>query len=199
MDIAKLRKKFKESAASEAEKPDVGREEVTETKGTARPEVQSAEEQVESKETSEGEEPTVQLLAFRLANEEYAFRIDEIDEIVRPQRITKIPNTRPSLLGITSLRGKIIPVVDLRRMFSLGEAPEGADRKQKILILKGPKGPVGALIDSVTGVIRPLLSKIAETPIHLREDQMRFIEGVAIVDGRFISVIRMEEAVAIET
>jgi len=69
--------------------------------------------------------------------------------------------------------------------------------KQKILILKGPKGPIGALIDRVVGVIRPSESKILETPPHLPEAQMRFIEGVAIVDGRFISIIRTEEAASI--
>ncbi len=199
MDIAKLRKKIKETTGADAEKTAAGQEEAPKTEGAAPSEVRSPGEQAKKKEaTTEVEESTVQLLAFKLANEEYAFRIDEIEEIVRPQRITKIPNTKPYLLGITSLRGKIVPVVDLRKMFSLGAAPEGTDKKQKILILKGPKGPAGALIDRVTGVIRPSLSKIAETPLHLREDQMRFIEGVAIVDGRFVSVIRMGEAIAIE-
>ncbi len=198
MDIAKLRKKLKETGVPDTEPRDTVQEAVPEPEVAAPSEVRPAEEQAHKKEqVNEGEEATVQLLAFRLANEEYAFRIDEIEEIVRPQRITSIPNTEPYLLGITSLRGKIIPVVDLRRMLSLGGSSEGAEKKQKILILKGPKGAIGALIDSVTGVIRPSLSKIVETPLHLREEETRFIEGVAIVDGRFVSVIRMREAVAI--
>jgi len=107
-----------------------------------------------------------------------------------------IPKTASHLRVITSLRGKIIPVVDLRRLLSLnGNTVEEA--KQKILILKGPKGPIGALIDRVVGDIRPSDSNIVETPPHLPEAQMRFIEGVAIVDGRFISIIRTEEAASI--
>lgn len=197
MDIAKLRKKSKETEAPEGGIPAV-HEEIPEEDATPEVKPRPAEQDARKEETAEGEESTVQLLAFRLANEEYAFRIDEIEEIVRPQRVTRIPNAEPYLLGITSLRGKIIPVVDLKKMFALAGGPEGTDKKQKILILKGPKGPIGALIDSVTGVIRPSLSKIVETPLHLREEETRFIEGVAIVDGRFVSVIRTKEAVAIQ-
>lgn len=203
MDIAKLRKKFKETSEQEAEKPVAGQGEATPKTGEHMPSevpVREGEQPGKKDAQTEGEaaEGTVQLLAFRLASEEYAFRVDEIEEIVRPQKVTRIPNTEQYLLGIASLRGKIIPVVDLRMKLSLGGTLEQGNRKQKILILKGPKGPIGVLIDSITGVIRPTLSKIVETPLHLPEAEMKFIEGVAIIDGRFVSVIRLSEAVAIE-
>lgn len=205
MDIAKIRKKVKEAAGQESGRP--REEQVTvshKVDDTDIPEVPSGtvttseKAEIKDRETSgEGTGAMVQLLAFRLASEEYAFRIDEIEEIVKPQKITVIPNTEPYLLGITSLRGKIIPVVDLRKMLSLDGVAEGGYRKRKILILKGPKGAVGALIDRVMGVIRLSALGIVETPPHLPEAQMKFIEGVAVVDGRFISVLRLGEAVAI--
>jgi purine-binding chemotaxis protein CheW len=204
MDIAKIRKKLKEGGQEEAltqgAEPEATprKEEAHEPPAPLAPEETKREQeavQTVHKE-EEGEESILELLTFTLGNEEYAFRIGEIHEIIRPQKVTMIPKTGPHLLGITSLRGKIIPVIDLKRLLSLnGNTVQQA--KQKILILKGPKGPIGALIDRVVGVIRPLASKIVETPPHLPEAQTRFIEGVAIVDGRFISIIRTEEAAII--
>lgn len=202
MDISKARKKFKEASEQQAEQPvevpeesSRGVEAVSSTEATVR-----AGSQTQARESGIEEESadvSVQLLAFRLAKEEYAFRIDEIEEIVRPQGITPIPNTERYLLGITSLRGKIIPVIDLKKMLSLSVNGEDGNLKQKILILKGPKGPIGALVDRVAGVISLSVSKIVETPPHLPDAEMRFIEGVALVDGRFVSVIRLSEAAAI--
>ncbi|HUO78491.1 MAG TPA: chemotaxis protein CheW [Thermodesulfovibrionales bacterium] len=204
MDIAKIRKKLKESGQEDMAKPGAEPEATPHREEghtlTAPPPSGEASREKEAAETAQkeekGEDFLVELLTFTLGNEEYAFRIDEIHEIIRPQRVTMIPKTGSHLRGITSLRGKIIPVVDLRRLLSLnGNTVEEA--KQKILILKGPKGPFGAIIDRVVGVIRPSGSKIVETPPHLPEAQMRFIEGVAVVDGRFISIIRTEEAASI--
>jgi purine-binding chemotaxis protein CheW len=202
MDISKVRKKFREASEQEVEKPAEASEETAPVVEETRP----AEAPVrpdsltQTGDAGTGEESAdapVQLLAFRLAKEEYAFRIDEIEEIVRPQGITLIPNTEPYLLGITSLRGKIIPVIDLKKMLSLSVQGDDGNLKQKILILKGPKGPIGALVDKVAGVISLSVSKIVETPLHLPDAEMRFIEGVALVDGRFVSVIRLSEAAAI--
>jgi len=204
MDIAKIRKKLKESGQEEAATQSAEPEAVPHTQEEHEPSAPLPPEETRHEQEAiqrvqkekEGEEALLELLTFRLGNEEYAFRIGEIHEIIRPQKVTKIPKTGSHLLGITSLRGKIIPVIDLKRLLSLdGNAVEQA--KQKILILKGPKGPIGALIDRVVGVIRPSASKIVETPPHLPEAQTRFIEGVAIVDGRFVSIIRTEEAAII--
>jgi purine-binding chemotaxis protein CheW len=204
MDIAKIRKKLKESGQEEA-LPQGAEPEAAPHKeeghGPLAPlppeETRREQEPVRTvQKEEEGEDVLLELLTFTLGKEEYAFRIDEIHEIIRPQKATMIPKTGPHLLGITSLRGKIIPVIDLKRLLSLeGNTVELA--KQKILVLKGPKGPIGALVDRVVGVIRPSASKIVATPPHLPEAQTRFIEGVAIMDGRFISIMRTEETAVI--
>jgi purine-binding chemotaxis protein CheW len=206
MDIAKIRKKIKdaergEPGSSQKEPGPVPRE----TEGVSK--TSEAKEATDA-ETGTGEESkglpsvsdeaadaTVELLTFNLSDEEYAFRISEIQEIVRVLSITRIPKTEPYLLGITSLRGKITPVIDLKKILSLKNESGGVKKKQKILILKGTKGPIGVLVDNVIGVVRTSSSTIVETPPHLPEEEMRFIEGVAIVDGRFISIIRTEETV----
>ena len=141
------------------------------------------------------EETAVELLTFSLTEEIFSFRIQEIQEIIKPPKMTAIPRTGPHVIGITSLRGKIIPVIDLKKRLSL--SGEHDERKQKILVLKGPQGPIGALVDGVIGVIRPLASEIGETPPHLRETETRFIDGVVLVGGKFVSIVKADEALVI--
>jgi purine-binding chemotaxis protein CheW len=208
MDIARIRKKFKEAAPQGAEEEAAGRHEAL--PGGDVP-VSASESPLPAKAggevTPEERGPSVaaggtgvsfvELLTFALEKEEFAFRIGDVQEIIRPQRITRIPKAEKSLLGITSLRGKIIPVIDLKKMLSLGAAG-GTEGKQKILILKGGQGPFGAVIDRVTGVIRPSASGVVETPAHLPEAEKKFIEGVAVVDGRFISILRVGEVMTLQ-
>jgi chemotaxis signal transduction protein len=88
-------------------------------------------------------------------------------------------------------------VIDLKKTLSLDGKAGQEGRKQKILILNGAKGPFGALIDRVVGVIRPRASGIVETPAHLPEAQMKFIEGVAVMEGKFISILRIGEVITL--
>lgn len=139
----------------------------------------------------------IEILTFSLLNEEFAFRVSQVEEILRAQRITRVPKLPSYVLGITSLRGKIIPVIDLKQRLSLKGEPTDMNSKGKILIIKGPQGPIGAAIDKVISVVRFSESEIIPPPSHLSEAELKFIEGVAILDKRFISIIHMEEAIKI--
>lgn len=142
----------------------------------------------------------IELLTFQLAAEEFAFRISEVEEILTPQQITMVPKAPDYVLGITSVRGKVMPVLDLKKRLSIKdnggsrrfESTTGKVRK-KILTLKGPKGRIGIMIDRINGVIRIDESDIAEPPAHLSESDLMFVGGVVLYNGRFISVIRLEE------
>ena len=208
MDIAKIRKKLKETAQQSPEKPGTKPDEELREEEylPGVPAVQASltvETAVEGGGTvvtpvpQEAADPVVELLTFTLAKEEYAFRVGDLQEIIRPQRITRIPKSEAYLLGITSLRGKIIPVIDMKKMLSLDGKTEEEGAKQRIAIVRGPKGPIGALIDRIVGVIRPLASQIVESPAHLPEAEMKYIEGVVVVEGRFISILRIEETITL--
>lgn len=155
-------------------------------------------------EPEEISEAIVELLTFHLSTEEFAFRVFDIEEILRFQRIMPVPKVPDYILGITSLRGKIIPVIDLKKRLSIkgkGDTVladlQADNSRKKILTLKGPKGPAGAVIDKVKGVIRISPSEIVEPPAHLSEAELMFIEGVVLYNSRFISVIRMEKILEI--
>ncbi len=143
----------------------------------------------------------LELLTFSISDEEFAFRVPEVEEIIRYQRITGVSTVPEYVRGITSLRGKIIPVLDLKKRLALKR--EGAEEPQnngggKILILAGPRGLIGATIDKVLGVVRFTEGSILPPPGHLSDDELRFIEGVVILEKRFISIIRSYDALDIE-
>lgn len=155
-----------------------------------------APESGEAAETN-GTEEVIEILTFGLLKQEFAFRISHLEEILRMQRITKLPRVPEYVMGITSLRGKIIPVMDLKSRLSLADKPSGQNHKGKILIVKGPRGPIGVVVDKVTGVVRIEKSGILPPPSHFSEEELRFIDGIAVVDKRFISIVNMKEAVAL--
>lgn len=131
----------------------------------------------------------VELLTFKLSGGgEYAFKVLEVQEIIRPHHITRVPRTDPSVVGVASLRGKVVPVLDLEmRLFG-----RGSKKVTKALILRGPKGAIGVSVERGMDVIRVAPEDIVEPPAHLSEEEMRFIEGVASHGDRFISIVSME-------
>jgi purine-binding chemotaxis protein CheW len=156
----------------------------------------------EEEESEDGDEPdktdeVIEILTFKLFKEEFAFRISQLKEILKYQRITKVPKMPDYVLGITSLRGKVIPVIDLRTKILPHDKAAEIDEKLKILIIKGPKGMIGAVIDKLVGVMHIAKSDILPPPTHLSEEQLKFIEGIAVLEKRFISIINMEEAITI--
>lgn len=217
MDIAKIRKKIKklndqkakdDSEEKKAEKPveDAGIEEAPETV-----DAKTVIKQEEAKKTggdsgtelskAETEAGTVpveetEVIAFRLANEEYAIRIAELQEVLRKQRITAIPRSPKYLKGITSIRGKILPIVCLRER--LGLKGEDADN-EKIIVLSGKKEPLGVLVDAVIGVFRFPSRELSRPPSTLTVEEKDFIEGVVKIHDKFTSILKVDEMLKIET
>jgi purine-binding chemotaxis protein CheW len=197
MDIAKIRKKLKDREALSVKREETD-DELKITEHVEVEEVRITEREAPhdtSRVTPNGD--IIEILTFSLLKEEFAFRVSQLEEILRPQKITMVPKMPDYIMGITSLRGKIIPVVDLKTKLSLTDKPSDVNRRGKILIIKGPRGPIGAAVDKVIGVVRIAKSEIIPPPSHLTETGHKFIEGVTMVDKRFVSIIQMEEAIKI--
>jgi purine-binding chemotaxis protein CheW len=109
----------------------------------------------------------VEYLAFVLAGETYAVQIAHIAEILRPPRITEVPRAPATMLGVISVRGKLVTVIDLRRRFHLAEAP--IDRKSRILLADLGKGEqLGLMVDEVQQVWRLAAAMLGgEQPAHI--------------------------------
>jgi purine-binding chemotaxis protein CheW len=110
------------------------------------------------------EEP---LVAFRLAGETYGIPIMSVREIVRPCEITRIPQSAGYVRGVMNLRGKIVPVIDLRCRLALPAAEDTGSTR--IVFVEAEQGLVGMLVDGVSQVIRLPAAQI-EPPSNLPAD-----------------------------
>lgn len=102
--------------------------------------------------TTESTNLEQQLVAFRLATELYGVGIGQIQEIIRLQEITPLPRSEADMAGVINLRGKIVPVLDLRKRLNLPEADP--TRATRIIVVAHGDGCVGLIVDDVTGVLR---------------------------------------------
>jgi purine-binding chemotaxis protein CheW len=115
----------------------------------------------------------IEYLAFSLAGETYAVEITHVAEILRPPPITEVPRAPRIVLGVISVRGKLVTVIDMRRRFRLAESPP--DRKTRVLLAgAGHEEPIGLLVDEVLQVYRLAESEIepanalgGEQPAHI--------------------------------
>lgn len=122
------------------------------------------------------DEKRVEYLAFILAGETYAARISAIVEILRPPPITEVPRAPSPIVGVMSVRGRLVTVIDLRRRFSLPEAP--LDNKSRILLVEiGGDEHVGLLVDEVLSVFRLAESEIEGASV-LGGEQPAYLAGV---------------------
>ena len=118
----------------------------------------------------------IKLVGFQIGHQRFVLNIRELREIIRMQPITPIPKAPAFLEGIIDLRGKVIPVVDLRKRFNV---PPPEDHKaERIMIAKHPTGSLGLVVDSVSSVIPTRESAIQPAPQYLDEAEAEFLRGV---------------------
>src|SRR5690242_1314230 len=91
-----------------------------------------------------------QYIAFSIANEQYAIRIQDIHEIIKMQDIAQIPNVMPYVKGVINLRGKIVPVISLRHFFHIPE--EQYTKSTRIVVVRHLEDTVGIIVDRVNKV-----------------------------------------------
>lgn len=116
---------------------------------------------VHSQESNRSSELT-QLVSFHLGNEEYGVEVLKVREIIRMVNITHMPNTPPSVEGIINLRGKVIPIISMRKQFGLFEADNSSQTRIIIMDIGGEL--LGFIVDSVSEVIRVSASEIQPSP-----------------------------------
>nr|WP_092070634.1 chemotaxis protein CheW [Dendrosporobacter quercicolus]NSL48321.1 chemotaxis protein CheW [Dendrosporobacter quercicolus DSM 1736] len=132
----------------------------------------------------------LQLVVFRLANEEYGLPITKVQEINRLTPITKLPQTPVFMEGVINLRGRIIPVIDLRKRFEL--AVEEYTDDTRIIVVDFSGQTVGVIVDAVTEVVR-LAAASVEPPPNNSVLDARYIEGVGKMDNRLLILLAADQ------
>lgn len=135
----------------------------------------------------------LQLVTFTLGSEEYAVNILKVQEINRMSEIAKVPNAPPFVEGVINLRGKVIPVVNLRQRFGL--SGKGADDKSRIVIMDIQGITIGVMVDAVSEVLRIPANTVEEAPPMATEIGTEFIQGIAKLDERLIILIDMDRLI----
>lgn len=120
-------------------------------------------------------------LSFSLAGEAYALDLARIQSIIMVPTLTEVPRAAPHILGVCSVRGALVAVVDLRRRLALPVAV--STRHSRILLTQASNGEtVGLLVDSVRYVVRPKVEQIEWTQGNPGGDLSDFVLGVARLD-----------------
>jgi len=135
-------------------------------------------------------------LSFALADEVFAVNILNIKEIIKTLEITQVPRTEEVILGVLSLRGTIVPVIDLRKR--LGLVAETPGRKARVLIVQIGGELVGLLVDAVMQVIYLRDDDIEPTPGVLDRAESEHILGVGRQEGEMFTLLDLESVIQID-
>jgi len=125
---------------------------------------------------------------FLLTGEKYAVCIESVQEIIKPKEITEIPHTPSYLRGVVNLRGKIVPVIDLRMRFGLPGSE--LTKAARIVVVCCQEQVLGLLVDAVLSVQPIPENKIETTPEMLSGPvASNFFDGIANLDNVIVAII----------
>ena len=132
-------------------------------------------------------EKDLQVVGFRIGDETFGVRIGSVREIVRVPEITAVPNAPDTIEGVINLRGKIIPVMDLRKRF--GQADVQHDKKNRILVVELDGKLVGLIVNSASEVLKIPPSEIEAPGSVFADGESGYVTGVGKLSGRLIILL----------
>jgi purine-binding chemotaxis protein CheW len=135
-----------------------------------------------------------QLVVFRLAQDVYGFEIQAVREIIRMQEITRVPNAPEFIEGVINLRGRICPVMDLRKRF--GISISDATAESRIVVVEIAGEDVGMIVDAVTEVLRVAGDRIQPPSSVVKTADTRVVEGIVNLDNRLIILVDLNTLLA---
>ena len=132
----------------------------------------------------------LQIVGFRIGRETFGVPISLVHEIVRPPEITNVPHAPEYVEGVMNLRGRIVPVIDLRRRF--GGAAIANGRKNRVLVVDVESRAVGLIVDSASEVLKISDAQIEPPPNVLTDAATSYVTGVAKHQGRLIILVDLK-------
>jgi len=136
-------------------------------------------------------EEALQLVSFSLGEEEFGIDILSVQEINRVSAITRVPNAPKYVVGVINLRGKIIPIVDLRKRFSMPSVT--VTEHSRIIVVEIEHRVVGFLVDSVRHVLNIPKSIIEPTPPMVGDNKSEYINGIVRLDGTLLTLLDIDK------
>jgi purine-binding chemotaxis protein CheW len=132
-------------------------------------------------------EKDLQVVGFRIGAETYGVRIGSVREIVRVPEITSVPSAPDLIEGVINLRGKIIPVMDLRKRF--GQTEIHSDKKNRILVVELENKLVGLIVNAASEVLKIPPSEVEAPGSVFADGESSYVIGVGKLKGRLIILL----------
>ena len=135
-------------------------------------------------------EEVLEFLCVRVSDETYGINIMDIKEIIKPREVTEVPRAPSFVSGVLSLRGTIIPIIDMRIRLDLAhDEPTG---KERIVVIKNTASFSGLLVDEVIQVVQVPQNAVEAAPTVLDGIDRDFVSGIGRSDSRLIIILNLE-------
>ena len=138
----------------------------------------------------------LQLVTFSIGGEEFGVDILKVQEIIRMLDITRVPKAPEFVEGVINLRGKVIPIIDLRKRFGL--ASKGHDKNTRIIVIDINDMIVGFIVDSVSEVLRIPADTVEPPPPVVAGLDSEYISGVGKLDDRLLIFLDLDRLLSQE-
>jgi len=137
--------------------------------------------------------PPLHLVTFMLDREEFGVPIGRVREVLRVGDITRVPEAPPHIRGVTSVRGRILPVVEIRSRLGLAGLGE-PDVRARLVVVEAHGRVLGLLVDAVNQVVRVPAESVLEPPAEVVGAQTDYVTGIGRLDTRLIILLDLDRA-----
>lgn len=137
-----------------------------------------------------------QLVVFDLAGEVYGVDINSVREIIRMQAVTHVPNAPDFVEGVINLRGRVIPIVDLRKRFGLNVSDETSDTRVVVVDIAGQN--IGIIVDAVIEVLRLGADAIEPASSLITTEDSYYLEGIAKLNSKLLILLDLDRVLSSE-
>jgi purine-binding chemotaxis protein CheW len=144
-------------------------------------------------QSEKDDQDSVQMVVFTLEGQYYGIDIALVESIIKMQPITRLPHVAAYTMGLTNLRGKVVPVFSLRRRFGL--ADEAEDKNNRIIIIRYQLEEVGLMVDAVSEVETVFRKNIEPAPAMALNVSTQFINGIAKLDDRLVIFLDVNQII----
>lgn len=143
------------------------------------------------KDKEKKEITSMQVVCFKIGEEEYGLEILKVQEILKLPKVTKLPKSADYILGVIDLRGQVIPIINLSTKFGIKDHSQSDNLRAVVVEINNKK--VGLAIDSVSHVVRIDSKDIEPPPPIVRGISGKYITGIAKIESGFIVILDIDQ------